>query len=513
MIHGVGIRHRINEPGMAGIEQLKDLLVTFFGHRIKRYILGQVLSSEAEATGLGSGVAELHLDTFLQIIRYDARNLEETITDELIEPLKLWNFPAAKGVRLRFKIDTESPNIEEKLSAFKSAWEMGARLKERDVMDMVGAESPGPEDRALQNPQAQQAAAMQQPGGMYTGPGPQGQPASPPQSPEQVKAGMADDVMRSVFGSEEAQDPDGQKIAYVSEGGKWEEREIPDPEHDTGDRMRAGDYAKRKQAPKGGVSIDGKKYAGGQFVPDEGESSGSAGRHDEESPSAEPGHEDEWSEAATALTSLREVRGSDQVKEAAKAFVNKPLINSDSGITATASRESIGKMLSRSDRDRSVSLMAHLNAVANLDVLFPRAIHRTSRPDERHPESIKEIHHFDVPMPHEGDVLRVKMMAKEYARTQQGTRLYTLSVVEIETPASERGEPSSAEPIPESVPPAGVSDRFARLAEAVKRKMPPRGDSAAHAEPYRKRSRDRYARVRQQMVESIMSRLNQGAAS
>lgn len=244
MAYGV----EVIEPGMAGIEQLKDLLVSFYGHRIKRYILGQVLSSEAEATGMGSGVAELHLDTFLQIIRYDARKLEETVTQELIEPLKAWNFPSARNIRVRFAIETESPNIEQKLAAWKSAWEMGAGIKERDVMDLIGAAMPGPDDRVLQNPLFQQAA-MQQSGAagqMFGGSGPgQAMPeAVKPQSPEQIAAGMKDAAAQTMYGGDEAQDLDGQKVAYVSEGGDWKEREVPSPEHDTGDRARAERYAK-----------------------------------------------------------------------------------------------------------------------------------------------------------------------------------------------------------------------------------------------------------------------------
>jgi phage gp29-like protein len=71
------------EPGVAGIEALKELLVEYYGHRIKRYILGQTLSSEAGSTGLGSGVAELHYDTLQQILTYDANNLERMLADDI----------------------------------------------------------------------------------------------------------------------------------------------------------------------------------------------------------------------------------------------------------------------------------------------------------------------------------------------------------------------------------------------------------------------------------------------
>jgi len=51
------------EPGMSGAQALKDILTEYFGHQIKRYILGQTLTTEAHATGLGSNLASIHLDT------------------------------------------------------------------------------------------------------------------------------------------------------------------------------------------------------------------------------------------------------------------------------------------------------------------------------------------------------------------------------------------------------------------------------------------------------------------
>ena len=38
--------------------------------------------------GLGSNLASVHLDTYLQIIKYDATNLEETITTDLVKVLR-----------------------------------------------------------------------------------------------------------------------------------------------------------------------------------------------------------------------------------------------------------------------------------------------------------------------------------------------------------------------------------------------------------------------------------------
>ena len=194
---GVPYELRFVEPGMAGIETLKDLLERYFGHMVKRYILGQTLSSEAEATGLGSGVAELHFDTLMQIVRYDATNLEETITHELLTPIKDFNFPAAKRHHVRFVIETESPDAKAKLEAWERAYGMGARLDERAVMDLIGAAMPQAGDRVLQRPDMGQQPGAGPAGGdgPSGGPGGSGGPESPRgRSQASVPASLVDDA-------------------------------------------------------------------------------------------------------------------------------------------------------------------------------------------------------------------------------------------------------------------------------------------------------------------------------
>lgn len=148
------------EPNSSGVDTMRQVIGEFFGHQIKRYILGQTLSSEAAGTGLGSGVADIQADTFAQIIQYDAVKLEETITNEVLQPLKAFNAPWAHDIPLYFKIDTQSAESEKKMQAYRQAWEMGAKLKASDVMDIIGASMPTGDDIVLQNP-----AMMQMPPG------------------------------------------------------------------------------------------------------------------------------------------------------------------------------------------------------------------------------------------------------------------------------------------------------------------------------------------------------------
>ena len=145
------------ENGMAGVDQLKSILIDFFSHSIKRYILGQTLTSEADSSGGGNDLAAIHLNTFMQIVRYDCTNLQETIDRELLQPLIEFNFPEMKGTPLHFKIDTEAADVESKLQAWQTAWQMGVKLKANDVYNMIGAVMPRQNDDVLLNPQIQQA--------------------------------------------------------------------------------------------------------------------------------------------------------------------------------------------------------------------------------------------------------------------------------------------------------------------------------------------------------------------
>jgi len=150
------------EPGMAGADVLDRIIREYFGHQIKRYILGQILTSEAASTGLGSGVASIHLDTYLQIIRYDSINLAETITTDLVQPLIDYNWPHYKDLPIKFVIETEAPDVEGKLSGWKQAYEMGLQLKSQDVYDLIGATVPQEGEDKLTNPQHMQADMQQQ---------------------------------------------------------------------------------------------------------------------------------------------------------------------------------------------------------------------------------------------------------------------------------------------------------------------------------------------------------------
>eukprot|EP00456_Euglypha_rotunda_P078470 TRINITY_DN74_c0_g1_i1.p1 TRINITY_DN74_c0_g1~~TRINITY_DN74_c0_g1_i1.p1 ORF type:complete len:170 (-),score=40.17 TRINITY_DN74_c0_g1_i1:285-794(-) len=109
---------------------------------------------------MGSGVAELHADTLLQILQSDAANLEETLTSDLLGSIiqinvqkGIWSDP---GFRPRFVLQTEQADIDKQLQAWTSLLDRGLSFRKRDLYQLVGAAIPGPNDDVL-DPKGQPA--------------------------------------------------------------------------------------------------------------------------------------------------------------------------------------------------------------------------------------------------------------------------------------------------------------------------------------------------------------------
>ena len=141
------------QPVTAGIPALTNLLDEYWGSWIIRFILGQTLSMRDGGGGLGTGTADLHKESFLQIIEYDAHALDETLTQDLVRMYVLFNYPSYRHINFKFKSHTEKAVPLEKLQSIQAAWSMGAKVKAADVMDLVGMTVAGEEDDALYNPQ------------------------------------------------------------------------------------------------------------------------------------------------------------------------------------------------------------------------------------------------------------------------------------------------------------------------------------------------------------------------
>jgi phage gp29-like protein len=145
----------IKEPN-AGRAQVFMELVNWFSGKIKEAILGQSLSSEAQGTGLGSGVASLHADTLSRIIRYHADALADSLTNDFVRVIaKMIGAKDEDACLLRFQFAPERPDPKERLEAIRAFVELGGSVSEREVRDLLGLAQPSADEPVLRQQAAQ----------------------------------------------------------------------------------------------------------------------------------------------------------------------------------------------------------------------------------------------------------------------------------------------------------------------------------------------------------------------
>lgn len=130
------------EVGTASPALLQNLVTEYFDNIMVQYILGQTLSSSAEATGLGSGVADLHGDVLAEIIKYDAVDLQETIQTNLVNVMYSYSCPGVTPGKFEFEID--SPNSQEIMQYGQQLFEWGVPLDEDQAYKVSQWSKPKP---------------------------------------------------------------------------------------------------------------------------------------------------------------------------------------------------------------------------------------------------------------------------------------------------------------------------------------------------------------------------------
>lgn len=148
------------EPSAVGYEVINQC-VSDLEDTMRRAVLGQSLSSEAQATGLGSGVADLHKSTFEHIIRYDAISQQETLTKDILGPMVRFNDWEYKGevlrgnlpFRCRLVYSIDKANVQERSQVIFGAYDRGFELDREQCYDDLGLASPKDPANVLKKPE------------------------------------------------------------------------------------------------------------------------------------------------------------------------------------------------------------------------------------------------------------------------------------------------------------------------------------------------------------------------
>lgn len=166
------------EVGTANSNLLWNLVSDYFDRVMTRYIQGQDLSSGAEATGLGSGVADLHGETLDARIKYLAVGLQETLQTDLVNVLYAYNAPGVEPGRFEYEVD--APDSEKTMAYAGQMYEWGVPLDGEQLYKISKLEKPKPGGEVVTNIGAMQPAAV---GGVPSGVPVAG--AAGPQDPNQ----------------------------------------------------------------------------------------------------------------------------------------------------------------------------------------------------------------------------------------------------------------------------------------------------------------------------------------
>ena len=129
------------EPSGQSIENMMNVLDTYFNSQMRHMIIGQDSTSQKVSTGLGSEIANVQEGTFGRIVTADCHQLEETLTRDLVNVLHKYNFPG-ESFKCKFVIDDEKFAILETMKSVKLAYDMGVGFIEDEIRGLCGMSAP-----------------------------------------------------------------------------------------------------------------------------------------------------------------------------------------------------------------------------------------------------------------------------------------------------------------------------------------------------------------------------------
>jgi hypothetical protein len=136
-------------PNNTGIDSLRGMIEEYWEKHIERMIVGQPSSGGTEGNGFGgSAGAALHADTKYQILKWDAGNLDETLSADLVGTLVDLNHGEV-DFPVKFMSAVQSPEDAARLQAVTEAAALGTTFKMDEVRDLTGMAKPDEMDEVV----------------------------------------------------------------------------------------------------------------------------------------------------------------------------------------------------------------------------------------------------------------------------------------------------------------------------------------------------------------------------
>jgi hypothetical protein len=282
-------------------------------------------------------------NTKWRVLKFDANNLADTLTEDFIPVIQRWNCPKA-NFRVRFVFDVDDPKADAKLKSAQSVFQMGGAVKKDELLSAAGfakpeedddiltqelllkmttkvqadgqiellkaqtqiqmeaqqaqmqeqmaaqqqqmaaqqqmqvptegqqQEMPQDQEAQMQQAQEQQAAqeqaAQQQQAEQQAAQEQQGQQVE--QIAEEAQRMTVDQILEEVMGSDNTDETEEGNYIRLADGTSVPLDPAPPENGEQGVGMSDDGFVveyKATRAPVGGISISGKHYEGGQFIP------------------------------------------------------------------------------------------------------------------------------------------------------------------------------------------------------------------------------------------------------
>lgn len=153
----------IHQASSTGSKSAHLEMADWADRAISKGILGQTMSAEAQASGMGSGNAALHGEVRDDILAADAREVAGTITRDLLYPLLALNRGGVDGLRRcpRFVFDTgEAEDIKRMAESLPPLVGIGLQVPVSWAHDKLRIPLPVNNEPVLGGPAAQPPAAL-----------------------------------------------------------------------------------------------------------------------------------------------------------------------------------------------------------------------------------------------------------------------------------------------------------------------------------------------------------------
>ncbi len=132
-----GMTVELLEAARSGSIDTYEKLARYMDEQISECVLGETMTTNAQAAGLGSGQANVHNEVRKEIAKADADLLSDTLNDTLVRWLVEFNMPGARPPKVWRNFEEEE-DLTQRASRDRSIYDMGFQPTEDYIRNTYG---------------------------------------------------------------------------------------------------------------------------------------------------------------------------------------------------------------------------------------------------------------------------------------------------------------------------------------------------------------------------------------